>query len=101
MISILKEHLTIVSKSNTQNEIEYFRNTFMKVFLFVDSFSGRLITKNSEFHFFIYRNPNWWPRRTALEKSLIIISILALIGIIVLVISLSGILAKKKDCESK
>lgn len=48
-----------------------------------------------------FRNPNWWPRRTALEKSLIVISILALIGIIVLVLSLSGVLVKKKECESK
>lgn len=46
------------------------------------------------------RNPNWWPRRTALEKSLIIISILALIGIIALVLSLSGVLVEKKECES-
>lgn len=49
----------------------------------------------------ICRNPNWWPRRTALEKSLIIISILSLIGIIVLVLSLSGVVVKKRECESK
>lgn len=54
-------------------------------------------------HFFSFlcRNPNWWPRRSSLEKSLIVISILALIGIVALVISLSGVLVKIKECESK
>lgn len=56
---------------------------------------------NRSYFFIIFRNPNWWPRRTALEKSLIVISILALIGIIALVLSLTGVLLQKKDCESK
>jgi len=49
----------------------------------------------------VIKNPNWWPRRTALEKSLIIISILALIGIVALVLSLSGVLVKKRECETQ
>lgn len=53
------------------------------------------------FSFRTERNPNWWPRRTALEKSLIVISILALIGIIALVLSLSGVVVKKRECESE
>lgn len=50
---------------------------------------------------FPYRNPNWWPRRTLLEKVLILISILALIGLIALVLVLTGVIVQKKECESK
>jgi len=47
----------------------------------------------------VIKNANWWSRRSALEKSLIVTSVLAFIGVIALVLVLSVAIVKNKSFE--
>ncbi|KAJ6635812.1 Neprilysin-2, partial [Pseudolycoriella hygida] len=49
----------------------------------------------------VIRNPSWWRRRTALEKTLTLISIVGVIAIIALAISLISVILKNKSREEK
>lgn len=50
--------------------------------------------------FLIYfRNPSWWRRRTALEKTLTLISIVGVIAVIALAISLISVILNNKSQE--
>ena len=50
--------------------------------------------------FFVERIPGWCPKRSTLDKSLILISILSLIGIISVAL-LSIVVLKIGECKSK
>lgn len=48
-----------------------------------------------------FRNPNWWRRRTGLERALTLISIVCSLALVVLIISLISVILndKAKDGE--
>ncbi|XP_055324267.1 neprilysin-2-like [Sitodiplosis mosellana] len=45
--------------------------------------------------------PEWWTRRTTLDKSLIVFGIIALIGKVVLFALLYAVVVEKKECENQ
>ncbi|XP_036347356.1 neprilysin-2-like [Rhagoletis pomonella] len=51
------------------------------------------------YHLLCCRNPNWWRRRTTLERCLVLISIIALIAVIGLVIGLVSVILSNRLAE--
>lgn len=52
------------------------------------------------FVIYIFRNPNWWKRRTALERALTLISIVCLIAVVALVVSLVVVIVNEQIKQS-
>lgn len=48
-----------------------------------------------------FRNPNWWKRRTGLERALTLISIVCSLALVVLVISLVTVILNDKSKDGK
>lgn len=55
----------------------------------------------NRFFVFTFRNPNWWKRRTGLERALFLISIVCSIALIVLIVSLVSVIMKEKMKEGR
>ncbi|XP_014091152.2 neprilysin-2 isoform X1 [Bactrocera oleae] len=51
------------------------------------------------YHLLCCRNPNWWRRRTTLERCLVLISIIALIAVVGLVIGLVSVILSNRLTE--
>ena len=104
----LKEE-NVESRTNIGIEIQVLLNIYFSSKLFTNSF--KLIyyyhinhinsTLSFSFVRFYFRNPNWWRRRTTLERVLCLLSTFALIAVVGLVIGLVAVIFSNQIAEGE